>query len=164
MEIDLDKTQEWLNRTQAIRRTPPVRGGIVKDVRTNRETALCVLAGLLCIILVMLVPRPTPSPLERVELSAALPAVTDLAASASMIQPHYTPAQPATGALISHRPTSQLTTNPITWNAPPPNDRIAPHAPIWLESEPRPLVPEPGNPHGASSVHLPPTGLSIINR
>jgi len=47
---DLDKTQEWLNRTLAISREPPVRGGLRTDRKTRRQT----IAGVGVVALVLL--------------------------------------------------------------------------------------------------------------
>ena len=164
MEIDLDKTQEWLNRTQAIRRIPPVRGGVKKDYRTIRQTTAFVLAALLCIPLLMLIPRPAPSSPKRIELSAALPALTDLSAPVVIPRPQFMPEQPERLTLTPLRQSTQLTNYSGTWTAPPRTDHIAPHAPIWLVSEPHSWYPEAATPQSAYVPHLPRSGIAILNR
>ena len=46
---DLDKTQEWLNRTLQLSRTPPIRGGTTSEPHGRRTTAVSVA----CAILIM---------------------------------------------------------------------------------------------------------------
>src|ERR1700724_1362617 len=48
---DLDKTQEWLNRTQQIGRTPALRGGLAPDHRGRRHTTLSVVFALTVVLL-----------------------------------------------------------------------------------------------------------------
>src|SRR5579872_2333650 len=51
---DLDKTQEWLDRTQQIGRTPALRGGVAPDDRSRRHTVLSVLFALSALLLICL--------------------------------------------------------------------------------------------------------------
>lgn len=55
MLYDLDKTQEWLNRTLAIGKAPPIRGGIRPDRKARRTTAISLAATALVILLGILI-------------------------------------------------------------------------------------------------------------
>lgn len=71
---DLDKTQEWLNRTMQIGKEPPVRGGLKPD-RSRRQTLLA-LAGVLMILAggILLAPRlrsASPTTSEQGKLKPA---------------------------------------------------------------------------------------------
>src|SRR5258706_3845802 len=164
MEIDIDKTQEWLNRTQAIRRKPPVRGGVAKAHLTTRQTLGFVLVALLCILLLTMIPRPGPSLPKSIQLPEALASLTDLAAPVVIPPPEYLPGPPARLTQTPMRPQSQLTNYPRTWNAQRQFDHIAPHAPIWLVSEPHSWYPEPSTPQSAAQMHLPGNGTTILSR
>jgi len=48
---DLDKTQEWLNRTIQLNQPPPVRGGSTTDPHARRDTAASVACAVLVIAL-----------------------------------------------------------------------------------------------------------------
>src|SRR5689334_6059877 len=74
---DLDKTQEWLNRTMAIRREPPLRGGVRGDFKARRQTIAGVaLVGLVLLLLACLpVRQAMVAAAKPVEKSADLPAM-----------------------------------------------------------------------------------------
>src|ERR1044071_8183046 len=94
MQVDLDRTQEWLNRTQAIRRTPAVRGGVAADHTSLRQTAAFVLGGLLVMLILLLIPRPSHEQQKRLVVAALPPAVTDLATRVELLPLRPLPLQP----------------------------------------------------------------------
>lgn len=54
---DLDKTQEWLNRTIQLNQPPPIRGGLVRDGRQIRHFAATVGIAAVILLLMILWPR-----------------------------------------------------------------------------------------------------------
>ncbi|MCC6727809.1 MAG: hypothetical protein IT208_00550 [Chthonomonadales bacterium] len=125
---DLDRTQEWLRRTQQIGRPPPVRGGVVPDVRARRQTLACVGASAAVLAGLALLPGPrgpAPAAPRAVALARArwLPARAMDASGAAL---H---AARATGA-----PTSGM---PGIASPPPAGSHVAPPAPVWLDGAAR---------------------------
>lgn len=164
MQVDLDRTQEWLNRTQAIRRTPAVRGGVIRDTRTMRQTLAFVLTGLLLILVVFLIPRPSLEEPKRIVSPEFLPALTDLPRHVALPAPQPLPALPFQMAYTKARLSSNVLNEPRIWHYPPRTDRIAPHAPIWIVSEPVTWTPPVASTPTPPSQHLPPSGISVLSR
>jgi hypothetical protein len=164
MQIDLDRTQNWLNRTQAIRRIPAVRGGLVRDWRTNRQTVSFVLAGLLCFQMVMLIPRPTPRKPQKSIPAVSAPALTESVVPLSPISPQPLPSIPPAQTLTQSRNTTQFASSGQSWFPQERTDRIAPHAPIWLVDDLMNQTIKGTISQAARAPQLPRTGISVLNR
>jgi len=138
---DLDKTQEWLNRTQQIGRTPALRGGLAPDYRARRHTALSVLFALTVVALgILLFTRLRPPALtsdsgEQFLTAPGSTRIADMSAAPSVAP---ATARPAARPYVRRvRPPSQL-----DFDAPdtlldgpvvPLPGHVAPPAPIWLD-------------------------------
>ena len=140
---DLDKTQEWLNRTLAIRREPPVRGGVRTDHRTRRQTALGLgvvgLALLAMLLHAWLRPQEVKVAAHRMdarrvqrESVTAPPQPPDNAAALSLVlshqekprlQPYLSRAETAMPQLPAWKRTTSHRTRTV----------VAPPAPVWLD-------------------------------
>ena len=164
MQVNLDRTQEWLNRTQAIKRTPAVRGGVVREKRTARQTASFMLTALLLLLAVFLAPRPAHEGTKRIASMEILPALTDYAGEISQPPPQPLPTHPLHAAPSRSRWSSQVLNEARIWHYPPRANRIAPHAPIWMVSEPGSWTAPGASSPSAPAQHLPQSGISILNR
>ena len=128
---DLDKTQEWLNRTQELRRKPAVRGGVLKDVRARNQALAGVGAVMVAVLALALLPwsgRPTEThsiPNAPVPQSARASSALE-PAPALIASPSPKPAPPPAAVV----PPIALPTGPST-----PIPRAAPFAPIWLDQQ-----------------------------
>jgi hypothetical protein len=133
-----EKTQEWLLRTQEIRRRPALRGGVQPDYRTRRDTALSLVMVVFSLsMLVMFSPRLL-HPLNR---EASEEAPRRLLANHPMVKvftgpfrPFPIQAMPYTEEVVLSesqgyfvgavfRPAALL----------PPPGHVAPSAPVWLD-------------------------------
>ena len=137
---DLDKTQEWLNRTIQINKTPPVRGGVRTDYRARRQTLSGIAALLLVIGGLALWPHPHPvAPKPTTSTPVAKTAVPAVASQTLVINtaPVQVPPMPqfifpsdqAAGVALVHSSVrnSQAGLNRRS------SDAVAPAAPIWLD-------------------------------
>ena len=143
---DLDKTQQWLDRTLAINKQPPVRGGVKTDHRTRRQTLAGVMIVGIVLLALALWPRAAvkvkaETPLSRVKVPAADPAGPEaltIAAAQSPI-PRETPNQRRrttrrTKWVVPTRSIDQkwaLSNRDRTEN----QTTVAPPAPIWLDGK-----------------------------
>ena len=143
MQIDLDRTQEWLNRTQSFPRTPPVRGGVNVDRKARRQTAFGVIIVLAAIVLLALFPRPDrtiPSVVApegqldnagaRDLLSITIPGSRDVLRSKSRTASSGELAPSARGYLYSTYSGPYLNDSPLDTGI------VAPPAPVWLVTLP----------------------------
>lgn len=142
VEIDLDKTQEWLERTQQLGRTPAVRGGVAPDHRARRQTigAVGLVAGIL--LALAMVPRPLPASQSLVSDARKILSTESPPLVAAVARPSPTPVLPRRD-LIATPPTPSRANNQtqgrrrsLVAASGNPTDRIAPHAPIWIEMRP----------------------------
>jgi hypothetical protein len=137
---DLDKTQEWLNRTIQINKTPPVRGGVSTDYRARRQTLSGIAALLLVIGGLALWPHPRPvapraaPPAPAVQATAPTTLAQDLIINTTPVQvpqvPQFNfPPESAAGVALVHSSVrnSQAGVNRRS------SDAVAPAAPIWLD-------------------------------
>ena len=137
MIYDLDKTQEWLNRTQQIGRTPALRGGVAPDDRSRRHTILSVLFALSALLLICLV------------YTRLRPVVSASASDAQLLKPSGpTRVEDASATYPSARVDAPAITPPPSrpnFVAPalsldggivPLPGHVAPSAPIWLDGVP----------------------------
>lgn len=133
-----EKTQEWLLRTQEIRRRPALRGGIRPDRRAWRDTALSLgVAAVALSALIVLAPH-----LPRVQSRAALEATPGrLAANDLTLRMSIEPlrrlsaqAVPYTGKVLLPESQGSFAGAVLLPAAllPPPG-HVAPSAPVWLD-------------------------------
>lgn len=125
---DLDRTQDWLRRTQQVGRPPPARGGLAPDVRARRQTLACVGASAAVLAGLALLPGPrgpAPSAPRPVALARArwLPARAMGAPGGALDAARATGA-PATGM-------------PGIASPSPAGSHVAPPAPVWLDGAAR---------------------------
>ena len=140
---DLDKTQEWLNRTLAISKEPPVRGGLRPDHKARRQTALAI--GIVALVLLVLALLP----LRRAVVPVAAPLQEPLAlaeppaqfAAPVPVQPRDDLTTKWLSSLQRHednRPILDVMPQPFARSrniAVPPDQRVPPAAPIWLDGQ-----------------------------
>lgn len=141
MELDLDKTQEWLNRTQQWSRTPAVRGGVETDHRSRRQAIAGLALVLLGILILALIPRPQPVT-QRIAQAPLGPAPMPAGRRDILASSYSPPAVP-----IERPPMITLTGPPkpghMFINDQPyftvvrhRGDHVPPPAPIWLVTKP----------------------------
>jgi hypothetical protein len=152
---DLDKTQEWLNRTIQLNRTPPVRGGVRTDHRARRQTAAGVLLFVSALTLIVWIttalrtssvqPLAAPAPAKAESVVAALPAVPApewiVRPQPPAFVPERQPAAPPPGLGwsgfslrvkgASHRSDRRT----VDRSSAPPGTFAAPPAPTWLDGK-----------------------------
>jgi len=143
---DLDKTQEWLNRTIQLSKAPPVRGGVSSEPHARRDTVLSVGAAALVIILGMLLISWKRSGGEHIPISNVVEAdsgARSAVATAPPQQPHTTMG-PIHNSNTIHRPNSAANPPAAIWsrssldgNVVPLPGHTAPPAPVWLDGAPR---------------------------
>lgn len=140
---DLDRTQEWLNRTQALARVPAMRGGDPEDRRPYWQAAVGVAAVLLFVVSLIQLSGWRP------RAAAPPPAPSSVAmASLAPIQSHEMLREVAPGRLIrlnapapSAPETSYQPPIPLRDGKPLPPDtlllppgHVSPPAPVWLDT------------------------------
>jgi hypothetical protein len=138
---DLDRTQEWLNRTQALHRVAAMRGGLQEDRRPYRQAAIG--AGIVLVFLLLLIQLSGSRP----HIAAAPPAPPPLStASLAPVLSHEMLRDVAQDRLIranaaaSAAKTSYQPPIPLRDGRPLPPDtpllplgHVSPPAPVWLD-------------------------------
>jgi hypothetical protein len=141
---DLDKTQEWLNRTLQMGKTPAVRGGRSPEPHARRHTTMSVAATALVIVLGMLLASWTRPGIR----AGGGPGVVEVAGSARVadivpmvpspgVAPAPATAWPAARRPVSNAPALGWTPLALDGNVAPPPGYTAPPAPVWLDGAPR---------------------------
>jgi hypothetical protein len=143
---DLDKTQQWLDRTLAIRREPPMRGGLKPDHKTRRQTAF----GVALVALVILLLAMLPVRKQVVAAAAAAPATRLEKASEnaphSVLTPTIAPRahdsraprwELASGSARGGRILGYIPQENRSYRGPtrPHSQMVAPPAPVWLDGK-----------------------------
>jgi hypothetical protein len=140
---DLDKTQEWLNRTMQLGKAPPVRGGVSPEPHARRYTMLSMGAAALVIILGMLLISWKRSGVgERIESSSVVDADSKTRVQVIIAPPQSSQASSFANRSSNsiHRPVPNHTPPVAVWsrtaldgNVTPLPGHTAPPAPIWLD-------------------------------
>jgi hypothetical protein len=136
VHINLDRTQEWLNRTQSWPRTPPVRGGAAPDPSARRQSIIGVALVLIGVLILVLIPRPentvTTAITPKVELPVAShPQVITASFAAPPIvrqRSTSTPLLPSLSLPLAVNSYFYREESPLVRV---PTDRVAPPAPVW---------------------------------
>lgn len=148
VNLDLDRTQNWLHRTVSLRREPPLRGGPVPSESHRRQAAAGIAAlGITLICLSLLASRSLHTPVG----STPTPALTSLRMALDM--PAFMPLNPP-NRLSNHVDLGQQvptrTAAPVrSTRLPLLTDAVAPSAPVWITTR-------PGEWSGVNSAMLPP--------
>ena len=143
MEIDLDKTQDWLNRTQSISRGPAVRGGVDPDLRARRQTASGIALVVAAVLLLLFLPT-----VERLINQAATQAAQSEAkpqggllnsARSTAVESAFSPVpsvSPGRQAYARKLPMTEYR-GPYFTAMGVATDHVPPPAPVWLVTMPR---------------------------
>lgn len=140
---DLDKTQEWLNRTMQLGKTPAVRGGGTPDPNARKHTTLSVTAAFLIIILGMLLMSWTRMG-ARVDAGRILVGIEASVRVADAAPYRQAAGIPIRGTIsMASRPRA-IVPESFGWpalsldgNIVPLPGHTAPPAPVWLDGAPR---------------------------
>ena len=137
---DLDKTQEWLNRTIQLDRTPPVRGGLNTEPHARKHTALAVLGAIAAMALGIAL-------MSRTGIRAAsAPARIVEIGGAARVQDNVSAAIPEPAAMRAPAPSrakarasGAMAWPPLTLDGGvvPLPGHTAPPAPVWTDGVPR---------------------------
>jgi hypothetical protein len=134
---DLDKTQEWLNRTIQMSKGPAVRGGVSGEPHARKHTAASVLAAFAVILAGMLLMSWTRGAGDGTGSTVvAVEARRRVAAAPSSSPPTVTGVASPPG----NRPRQPVNRVPAGWPAlsldgdvTPLPGHTAPPAPVWLD-------------------------------
>jgi hypothetical protein len=149
---DLDRTQEWLNRTQALARVPAMRGGLSEDRRPYWQAAVGAAAVLLFVVFLIQLSGWRPRAAAPPPAPSSLPT-----ASLAPIQSHEMLREVAPDRLIrantasaSVPETSYQPPIPLRDGKPLPPDTpllppgyVSPPAPVWLDGPQNPRAAPP---------------------
>jgi len=142
---DLDKTQEWLNRTIQLSKDPPVRGGTSSEPHARRHTVLSIGAAAVVILLGMLLFSWRKSSVSESITSPNVVEVDSKTRVQVMVAPPPQPSQASSfdgrSASTIHRPNPVINPPKPVWsrtaldgNLTPLPGHTAPPAPTWLDS------------------------------
>jgi hypothetical protein len=141
-----ERTLEWQNKTQAIRRASVTRGGQVTDYRARRHTTAGIAAiGLLLLALIAAMPRLRPAAPSRVTAPSPMTPVDRTAFAADVPVP----------AVRQTAPVRSSPQSPdIAWMEMSLPGHVPPPAPVWIDGPRR--TTEMSFPAGAFAVTQPP--------
>jgi hypothetical protein len=150
---DLDKTQEWLNRTQALNRVPAMRGGLQEDRRPYQQAAVGVAILLLFLVFIIQSPRFRPRVASPPPAPPSLPTASLAPIQSQEMLRGMTPssltraASPdSSGADNSFYmpPIPMRDGKPLPPDTPllPPG-HVSPPAPVWLDGPQSPRAAAP---------------------
>lgn len=139
---DLDKTQEWLNRTMQMSRPPAIRGGVQAEPNARRNTALSTAAAFVIIAGVMLLFSSTSvrPGLDSGDAVVHMESQERIAEAPPLREPSFSIAaqSPAPASLRRHSRPARIifgrSAASLDGDIVPLPGHAAPPAPLWLDS------------------------------
>jgi hypothetical protein len=131
---DLDKTQEWLNRTIQLNSGPAVRGGVSSEPHARKHTAVSVLVAFVVIAVGMLLISWTRGAGGTDANIVSAEGSSRVAPAPPRMAPAFATAPPAIRAAPARpRPAAGWPALSLDGDIKPLPGHTAPPAPIWLD-------------------------------